>query len=109
MTMRDLNCLLQSIKELVGLASRRSLTWDYTYLAPESVYYLINLVKIIKNLQNNEVCNLKTDFMDTLIKNQNNSTLLGYTNETEVRPLKITGKIAGQNDYIRSILNLNIY
>lgn len=47
--------------------------------------------------------------MDTLIKNQNNSTLLGYTNETEVRPLKITGKIAGQNDYIRSILNLNIY
>ena len=52
---------------------------------------------------------MKNDFIDTLIRNQNNSTLLDCTREKSQKPLKVVGKLAGQNEYIRSVININIY
>lgn len=55
------------------------------------------VIKIVKHLQNEELCNLKDDFIDIVIRNQNNSILLDHTRDKTNKPLKIGGKVAGQN------------
>lgn len=54
-------------------------------------------MKIIKNLTSSEISFLKIDFIDTLVKNQSNSTLLDYIEEKCRKPLKIVAKVYGQN------------
>ena len=60
-------------------------------------------------MKNNELFYIKNDFINCLIKNQTNTTLLHEVHPTYSNPLKIHAKVAGPDEYIRRITQCKIY
>lgn len=65
----------------------------------DSRFYIFSrrIVRIIKNLTSSEISFIKTDFIDTIIRNQSNSTLLNLISDKANPPLRVIAKTVGQN------------